>query len=196
MKKIYILIVVMFLMALIGVIALQQKTVSMKDSDKPVNIMDYTIVWGETSHVGENCYIVLKTENNLLDFESKITDGSIISCGEKKGAEIMFNAIQELKAENDAISRGVNPLDQKIIDDLNTRIDSLENRIETLEAKLQNVTQPLTEPEPSPQLYECSSRPEVGNKTCLGGFSSGIGTRCYNAFKIGWTNCDLGWVEI
>ncbi|KKK70410.1 hypothetical protein LCGC14_2924290, partial [marine sediment metagenome] len=86
---------------------------------------------------------------------------------------------------------------QKVIDDLNARIDTLETRIESLEAKLEN----RTESEPQVQMYECLSRPEVGEKECAGGFSKinefNVSIRCYYSdFKItGWTNCQEGWVE-
>ena len=43
------------------------------------------------------------------------------------------------------------------------------------------------------QLYECNSKTLI--QTCPGGLSSGIGTRCYNIEKTGWTYCGEGWKE-
>lgn len=102
-KRNLILIMGMFLISLVSAGFVLQKTVSLRDSSKIENIMDYTVVWGETDHITDSCYLVLNNENNELTFESKISDNSIINCQSGKGIEIMFNAIQELEQESNLL---------------------------------------------------------------------------------------------
>lgn len=63
------------------------------------------------------------------------------------------------------------------------------------EDRLRNTTKPLAE-YPT-DLYACDIKP---SQTCPGDLSGvnkdGLQTRCYNAFKIGWTTCSTGWTLI
>lgn len=171
MKKIYLVFIMsMFLISLASAGFNIQKMISLRDSHNTEDIMDYTIIWGETNDFSESCYIVLKSENNKFSFESKITDKSIISCSSEKNIEIMFNAIQEENRENDKIKSRLKLMEQML-------------NVSYVEPK-----------EDSLPLYSCEIENSI--KECPLGISGGKHTRCYLSEILTvktWDYCSSGW---
>ncbi len=144
------------------------------DLDRPVIIKGNYTYFNETANS-----TIIKFYNKTTYPFTKIEEG--VELGRE--IDVIRQGLYEIKS---------NPTVENTYDDTELRelIANLTVRVNYLESLL-NVTE---EPELTP-LYECSYR---GDEECPGGLSeankdTGLQTRCYNPFKLGWKTCTTGW---
>ncbi|KKN05839.1 hypothetical protein LCGC14_1083190, partial [marine sediment metagenome] len=105
------------------------------------------------------------------------------------------NLTGELIPETVSYKKLVVPLIQEV-QRLNQENKLLEERITRIENML-NISDTTIPSEPETDLYRCSYKED---RECLGGLSNvnketGLQTRCYNIYKLGWSTCNTGWVK-
>jgi len=72
--------------------------------------------------------------------------------------------------------------------DLETRIVYLEGAMNELQDRIRTLESAIG----ISNDYYCEDKDLT--LECPGGLSGGLGTRCYNNFKVGWTTCKSGWI--